>query len=82
VTKVGLSQLEKDAFLNASQHLIEGSDCFLGGYLNVYFGQESDGYEKEYRECGFGTRHVEDEILLEFGDLLEMVVCGTQFKGR
>jgi len=48
----------------------------------VYFGQESDGYEKEYRECGFGTRHVEDEILLEFGDLLEMVVCGTQFKGR
>ena len=52
----------------------------LGGDLNGHVGKESDGYEGVHGGFGFGARNVEGERILEFGDVAEMIVCGTQFK--
>ena len=53
---------------------------FPGGHLNGHVGQESDGCEGVHGGFGCGVRNVKGEVILEFGDEMEMIKCGTQFK--
>mgnify|MGYP007071599789 CR=1 FL=1 len=82
--QVGRNQVEKDEFWNAVYDLVgrlkNEEMVVLGGDLNGHVGRESDGYEGVHGGFGYGVRNVEGEKILEFGDAMEMIVCGTQFK--
>ena len=81
--KVGRSQVEKDMFWNAVYDLVERlmeEMVVLGGDLNGHVGRESDGYEGVHGGFGHGLRNMEGETILEFGDAMDIIVCGMQFK--
>ena len=82
--QVGQSQVDKDMFWNAVYDLVERLKkeemVVLGGDLNGHVGRESDGYEGVHGGFGYGIRNMEGETILEFGDAMDMIVCGTQFK--
>jgi hypothetical protein len=80
----GRSNEEKDDFwdkLIALTSSISGGEVILlGGDLNGHVGSRSDDYVGVHGGFSFGTRNVEGERILEFGDAMEMVVCNTLFK--
>ena len=82
--QTGRSDDEKDAFWDAVYDLVASLKkeevVVFGGDLNGHVGRISDGYEGVHGGCGVGERNVEGERILEFGDAMEMIVCGTQFK--
>jgi len=80
----GRSNEEKDDFwdkLIALTSSISGGEVILlGGDLNGHVGSRSDDYVGVHGGFSYGTRNVEGERILEFGDAMEMVVCNTLFK--
>ena len=52
----------------------------LVGDLNEHVGRGSDGYERVHGGFGYGIRNMEGKTILEFGDAMDMIVCGMQFK--
>ena len=71
-------------FWNAVYDLVERLKreemVVLGGDLNGHVGRESDGHEGVHGGYGYGIRNMEGETILEFGDAMDMIVCGMQFK--
>ena len=52
----------------------------LCGDLNGHVGRESDRYKGVHGGFSYGIRNMEGETILEFGDAMDMIVCGMQFK--
>ena len=42
--------------------------------------KSSDGYRGAQERHGVGERNIDGQRILEFGDAMEMIICGTQFK--
>ena len=54
----------------------------IGWDLNIHVGALAKGYEGVHGGSGFGVRNTEGVRVLEFGDVLDMIVCNTMFKKR
>ena len=82
--KVGLSDEKKDDFWDSFIIVLFGipkqESIFIGSDMNVHVGRDADGYGGVHGGIGFGTRNVEGERILEFGDAVGMVVCNTFFQ--
>ena len=48
--------------------------------MNGHVGRDADGYGGVHGGMEFGTRNAEGGRILEFGDVVGMVVCNTFFK--
>jgi len=80
----GRSDVEKDEFwdklIALTSNIPVGEMILLGGDLNGHVGSHGDDYMGVHGGFGYGTRNVEGERILDFGDAMEMVVCNTLFK--
>ena len=54
-------------------------NIFIGSNMNGHVGREADGYGGVHDGMGFGTRNADGGRILEFGDIVGMVVCNTFF---
>ena len=63
-------------FWNAEYDLVER----LKKEKMVVLGGDLNGYEGVHAGFGYGIRNMEGETILEFGDGMDMIVCGTQFE--
>ena len=82
--QVGLSAVEKDDFWDSFIIVLSGipkqASMLIGRDMNGHVGRDADGSSVVHGGMGFGTRNAEGERILEFGDVLGMVVCNTFFK--
>jgi hypothetical protein len=74
---------EKEEFyarlLKVVSGLHEEENLFIGGDMNGHVGSETDGFTGVHGGHGFGQRNLEGELLLEFAEAAELVVCNTCF---
>ena len=81
---MGLSAEEKhdfwDSFIIVLSGIPKQESIFIGSDMNGHVGRDVDGYGGVHGGMGFGTRNAEGERMLEFGDVVGMVVCNTFFK--
>jgi len=78
--------LVKEEFWEGLRQMVAGiSDdetIWIGGDLNGHVGRKADGYEGVHGGFGYGNRNLEGDLILEFCDATEMVICNTWFKKR
>src|SRR6266516_3303176 len=81
--QVGLPIVDKEEFLLSLSKIVDeiGQDEFvvIVGDMNGHVGAKAEGYEGVHGEKGYGERKNEGEMLLEFADVMKLVVLNTWF---
>jgi hypothetical protein len=79
----GRTKEEKEEFYARLLKVVSGlrdeEYLFIGGDMNGHVGSESDGFTGVHGGHGFGQRNAQGELLLEFAEAAELVVCNTCF---
>jgi hypothetical protein len=75
---------EKEAFLIRLREVLSAVGAnekfVVCGDMNGHVGAASDGFDGVHGGYGQGVRNTEGEMLLEFADVMDLIVANTWFK--
>lgn len=55
---------------------------FIGGDLNGHVGWTRDGFKHVHGGCGYVSRNIEGERILEYAEAFELIIANTFFRKR